>query len=62
MDFKLSEEQIQFKDLVHDFVAKELKPTARETDERAVFNWPVVRKMGPLGLLGLEVPENVMTS
>ncbi len=57
MDFNLSEEQKQFQELVHDFVAKELKPTARETDEKGTFNWPVVRKMGPLGLLGLEVPE-----
>jgi butyryl-CoA dehydrogenase len=57
MDFELSEEQTLFRELVHDFVAKEVKPLARETDERAEFNWPAVRKMGPLGLLGLEVPE-----
>ncbi len=57
MDFDLTYEQKQFRDLVHDFVAKELKPQARETDEKAEFNWPAVKKMGPLGLLGLEVPE-----
>jgi butyryl-CoA dehydrogenase len=57
MNFELNQEQKQFRDLVHDFVAQELKPTARETDEKAEFNWPVVKKMGPLGLLGLEVPE-----
>lgn len=57
MDFRLSEEQTQFRELVHEFVAKELKPKARETDELAEFNWPAVRKMGPLGLLGLDVPE-----
>ncbi len=57
MNFDLNEEQKLFRELVHDFVAKELKPRARESDEKAEFNWPAVRKMGPLGLLGLEVPE-----
>lgn len=57
MDFELNNEQILFRDLVHDFVAKEVKPRAQETDEKSEFNWPAVRKMGPLGLLGMEVPE-----
>jgi len=42
---------------VHEFSAQELKPKARQVDEEAQFNWPAVRKMGPLGLLGLNVPE-----
>jgi len=57
MDFQLSEEQEQFRMFVHDFVAKEVKSRARETDEEGRFNWTAVRKMGPVGLLGLEVPE-----
>jgi alkylation response protein AidB-like acyl-CoA dehydrogenase len=57
MNFELNEEQRQFRDLVHDFVAREVKPLARETDETGEFNWAAVKKMGPLGLLGLEVPE-----
>ena len=57
MDFQLNAEQQQFRSLVHDFVAKEVKPKARETDATGEFNWSAVRKMGPLGLLGLEVPE-----
>lgn len=56
MDFELKEEQKQFRKLVHDFVANEVKPGAHEVDEQAAFNWEAVRKMGPLGLLGLEVP------
>ena len=35
----------------------ELKPSARKTDESGEFNWQAVKKMGPIGLLGLEVPE-----
>jgi butyryl-CoA dehydrogenase len=57
MNFELSEEQREFQHIVHDFVAKELKPMARETDAAGEFNWTAVKKMGPVGLLGLEVPE-----
>ena len=57
MNFELNEEQREFQHIVHDFVAKELKPVARETDETGQFNWTAVKKMGPIGLLGLEVPE-----
>jgi alkylation response protein AidB-like acyl-CoA dehydrogenase len=57
MNFELNDEQRLFRQLVHDFVAKELKPMARETDEKGEFNWTAVKKMGPLGLLGLETPE-----
>jgi alkylation response protein AidB-like acyl-CoA dehydrogenase len=57
MDFDLSEEQRMWRETVHDFVAREVKPKAREVDEEAQFNWDAVRKMGPLGLLGLNVPE-----
>jgi alkylation response protein AidB-like acyl-CoA dehydrogenase len=55
MNFELNEEQQQFRDLVHNFVANEVRPHAHEVDEEARFNWEAVRKMGPLGLLGLEV-------
>jgi alkylation response protein AidB-like acyl-CoA dehydrogenase len=56
MDFALNDEQRQFRELVHRFVAAEVKPQAAEVDEEARFNWDAVGKMGPLGLLGLEVP------
>jgi alkylation response protein AidB-like acyl-CoA dehydrogenase len=57
MDFRLTEEQDLFRRTVRDFVEAELKPRARHTDEAAEFNWPAVKKMGPLGLLGMTVPE-----
>jgi alkylation response protein AidB-like acyl-CoA dehydrogenase len=57
MDFQLSEEQQMWRQAVHDFVAREVKPKAREVDEKAEFNWDATRKMGALGLLGLSVPE-----
>jgi butyryl-CoA dehydrogenase len=57
MDFDLSDEQRMWREAVHDFVAREVKPRAHEVDEEARFNWEATRKMGPLGLLGLNVPE-----
>ena len=57
MDYDLNEEQRMWKKAVHDFVAAEVLPFAREADETGVFNWKAVRKMGPLGLLGLNIPE-----
>ncbi len=57
MDFSLTEEQRLWQRTVHEFAAAELQPRAQETDERGEFNWPAVRKMGPLGLLGLNIPE-----
>jgi butyryl-CoA dehydrogenase len=57
MYFDLTDEQRELRHTVHDFVRKEVKPMARHTDEMSEFNWTAVRKMGPIGLLGLEVPE-----
>ncbi len=57
MNYDLTDEQRMWRKTVHDFVAREVKPHAHEVDETAEFNWPAVRKMGPLGLLGLNIPE-----
>ena len=57
MNFDLSDEQKTWKKSVHDFVGKVVKPKAREVDETYEFNWDAVRKGGPLGLLGLSIPE-----
>jgi alkylation response protein AidB-like acyl-CoA dehydrogenase len=57
MNFDLTDEQRMWRNTVHDFVAREVKPKAHEVDETGEFNWPAVRKMGPLGLLGLNIPE-----
>lgn len=57
MNFELNEEQRMWKNAVHDFVQREVKPQARHVDETGEFNWQAVHKMGPMGLLGLNVPE-----
>lgn len=57
MNFDLSEEQKMWRQVVHEFVAAEVKPFARQVDEEGEFNWPAVKKMAPIGLLGLNIPE-----
>jgi len=57
MEFELSEEQRMWQQAVHEFCAQEVKPLAAEMDERQEFNAEAVAKMEPLGLLGLNVPE-----
>jgi alkylation response protein AidB-like acyl-CoA dehydrogenase len=57
MNFDLSDEQKVWKNIVHKFVEDVVKPKAREADENEEFNWDAVRKGGPIGLLGLNIPE-----
>ena len=57
MDLDLTDEQRAWQRAVHDFVAREVQPRAREVDEKSEFNWEAVRKGAPLGLLGLSIPE-----
>lgn len=57
MDFDLSNEQRMWRKAVHDFVEKEVRPRAHEVDVTGEFNWNAVRKGGPLGLMGLNIPE-----
>jgi len=57
MDFDLNEEQRLWQKTVHEFVLKEVQPKAHEVDVTSEFNWEAARKMGPLGLLGLNIPE-----
>lgn len=59
MDFELNPEQKKWQQVVHDFVAREVKPMAHDVDENGEFNWNAFRKMGAIGLLGLNVPEEL---
>ena len=49
MDFQLNDEQREWQKTVREFVEAEVKSRAKETDEKAKFNWDAVKKMGPLG-------------
>src|SRR5918999_2450641 len=57
MDFDLTDEQIQVRDMVRAFAQREVAPFIRDWDARGEFHPEVLRKMGELGLLGLPIPE-----
>ena len=57
MDFELTEEQEMIRRMVRDFAEKEIAPVAGEMDEKGEFPWEIIRKMAPLGFLGLPIPE-----
>jgi short/branched chain acyl-CoA dehydrogenase len=57
MDFSLSMEQEILRSSVRDFAEKEIKPVARELDEKEVFSYDTMLKMGDLGLFGMFVSE-----
>ena len=57
MDFKLTEEQQMWRKAVHDFCEQEVKPRAAEFDASAELNSEAFQKMGPLGLLGMDISE-----
>jgi len=56
MDYKLTMEQEMLRDAVRDFAVAEIKPVARELDEKEEFSYKTMKQMGELGLFGPFVP------
>jgi butyryl-CoA dehydrogenase len=56
MSFELSEEQKMIRAMVREFARTEILPTAAERDRTKEFPRDNLRKMGELGLLGMNVP------
>jgi isovaleryl-CoA dehydrogenase len=52
-----SPEHTALRAMVRDFTAREVEPQAAEADRSETFNLPLFRRLGPLGLLGITVPE-----
>jgi alkylation response protein AidB-like acyl-CoA dehydrogenase len=57
MDFRLSDEQKQIKEMVREFAESEIKPHVMEWDEAQHFPMEVMKKLGELGMLGVIFPE-----
>ncbi len=57
MDFRLTAEQEQIKQMVRDFADAEVKPHVMEWDEAQHFPMDAVKKLGELGMLGAIFPE-----
>ncbi len=57
MDFSLSTDHEVLRDSVRKFAEKEIRPVARELDEKEEFSYETMQKMAELGLFGVFVSE-----
>ncbi|MCU0488339.1 MAG: acyl-CoA dehydrogenase family protein, partial [Anaerolineales bacterium] len=55
--FPISPEHEMIRQAARDFAQKEIAPIAAEFDESGEFPYKTVKKMGALGLMGIEIPE-----
>ena len=55
--FNPTPEHKMLRESVRSFVQSEVEPQALEHDRKEIFNLPLFRKLGELGLLGITVPE-----
>jgi alkylation response protein AidB-like acyl-CoA dehydrogenase len=55
--FPLSSEHKMIRDTARDFAQNEIAPIAAEFDENGEFPYATIKKMGALGFMGIEVPE-----
>jgi len=57
MDYNISEEHKMIRSTVRDFAEREIRPVAKDLDEKAEFSVDLTRKMGELGLFGIYLPH-----
>ncbi|MCX6149384.1 MAG: acyl-CoA dehydrogenase family protein [Ignavibacteriales bacterium] len=56
-EFKFTEEQNMLREMVRDFVNKEIKPIAQKIDSEEKIPKELINKLAELGLLGVAFPE-----
>ncbi len=56
MDFSLSADHLQLRDIVRNFAEKEIRPIAAKLDRDGEFPAEVVQKLGELGFMGMVIP------
>ncbi len=57
MDFKLTSENEQVRDLARNFAQTEIKPVVMKYDENQDFPMDLMHRLGELGFMGVTVPE-----
>jgi acyl-CoA dehydrogenase len=57
LDFTLSEQQRNIRDLAHDFAQNEIRPVAWEYDRDATWPEEIIRKAWEVGLMNSQLPE-----
>ena len=55
--FSLTEEHKMIRDAARDFAENEIAPVAAEFDESGEFPHATIKKMGEMGFMGIEIPE-----
>jgi len=55
---RLAEDEAIFRDSVYEFADKEVRPLAREMDEKATMSPALVTKLFELGVMSVEIPES----
>ena len=53
----LNEDEILFRDNIHQFAEEKIRPLAKEMDEKGVFDHDLIQQFFQLGLMGVEIPE-----
>lgn len=57
IEFTLTDEQREFRDLAHKFAEKTIRPIAPEADEKQEVPWDVLEKAHQAGLITFSLPE-----
>ena len=57
MDYGLSEEQLEIRDMVREFAQERVKPVRAELDEKEEFPREILAELGRMDLMGLYIPE-----
>jgi acyl-CoA dehydrogenase len=57
VDFTLSDEQKNLRELAHDFAAKEIRPVAWELDREGTWPQAIIDKAHEVGLMNTHIPE-----
>ncbi len=57
MNFELTEEQKMLRDMVRRFAEEQVKPRAKEIDEKCEIPKEIIQQLAELGLMGIHVPE-----
>jgi alkylation response protein AidB-like acyl-CoA dehydrogenase len=55
---RLAEDEAIFRDSVYEFADKEVRPLAREMDEKATMSPALIAKLFELGVMSVEIPES----
>src|SRR3974390_798573 len=56
---RLNEEERMFQSVVRKFAREQIAPHVREMDEASVFKKDVIRRFFEIGLMGIEIPEEL---